>query len=110
MRALKGVHLRNILYLAREGWDRVSKMTDIKVFRIKGGYNKRRTPHVFSVEIRALNEQQALELAYSEIGSKHRVKRTAIKITSIEEITNPEEITDPIVQVFAERDDFEIRV
>jgi large subunit ribosomal protein LX len=39
---------------------------------------------------------------FSELGSKHRVKRRDIKIKKIDEI-KPDEITDPIVKHLLER-------
>ena len=39
----------------------------------------------FSKEIVALKKEDALELVYSDLGSKHKVKRTQIKIEKIEE-------------------------
>ena len=64
----------------------------------------------FGKYVRALNVEDALELVYSIVGSKHRVKRNLIYIDSknIREITNPEEINDVVVKTFASEDDLAI--
>ncbi len=62
-------------------------MGEIKVFRIIGrlpmGLQKSR----FVKEVKALKPEHAIEKIYSELGSRHKVKRTGIEIISIEEIT-----------------------
>jgi len=70
----------------------------VKVFRVTGYYIKikKKIPVVF--ECRATSEENALEKAYSEIGSRHRVKRDRIFIEkdggineiSVEEAREPE--------------------
>ncbi|EHP86600.1 50S ribosomal protein L18Ae [Methanotorris formicicus] len=69
----------------------------IKVFRIKGEIVDKDEPMVFTKEYRALKEEDALELLYSEIGSKHGVRRRMIKVHEVEEISE-DEITDPILK------------
>lgn len=65
-------------------------MDEVKVFRIAGrfpmGFKKMR----FVKEIRALKPEHAIEKIYSELGSRHKLKRTMIKIELIEEITEPQ--------------------
>jgi len=74
-------------------------VAEVKVFRISGEIRKPQLlePMRFSVEIPALNAQQALERVYSEMGSRHRAKRFQIKILRVEEL-KPEEIRDPVVR------------
>ncbi|MGQ4891965.1 MAG: 50S ribosomal protein L18Ae [Candidatus Njordarchaeia archaeon] len=63
---------------------------EIKTYRIKAKYRiQRRTLHV-TKEVRAPNEEIALDKFFSEIGS-HGVKRTALTVYEIKEIP-PEEI------------------
>ncbi|MFX0170648.1 MAG: 50S ribosomal protein L18Ae [Candidatus Hodarchaeota archaeon] len=69
----------------------------VKIFRILGSFKQRREVTSFSKEICALNEEQAKEKLFSEFGSRNRLKRRQIRISSIDEIS-PKEITDPIIQ------------
>ncbi|AEH06084.1 50S ribosomal protein L18Ae [Methanothermococcus okinawensis] len=68
-----------------------------KIFKITGRILGKDEPMVFTKECRALKEEDALEYIYSDIGSKHNVKRTLIKIEEIKEISE-DEVTDPILQ------------
>jgi large subunit ribosomal protein LX len=69
----------------------------VKIFRILGSFKQRREVTSFSKEICALTEEQAKEKLFSEFGSRNRLKRGQIRISSIDEIS-PKEITDPIIQ------------
>jgi len=51
----------------------------------------------FKKEIVAIKPEHAVEKVYAELGSKHRVKRFHIKITSVEEIP-PQEIKNPLLK------------
>ncbi len=68
-----------------------------KIYRIKGEVLGKDEPMVFTKEYKVMKEEDAIEKIYLEIGSKHRVKRTLIKILSVEEIT-ADEVQDPILQ------------
>ncbi|HDZ36103.1 MAG TPA: 50S ribosomal protein L18a [Thermococcus sp.] len=70
---------------------------EVKVFRVKGVFERNGKKEKFTKEYRALKEEHVKELVYSEIGSKHRVPRSKIWVESIEEI-KPEEAEDPIVR------------
>ena len=72
-----------------------------KIFRIKGKVVGKEEPMVFTKEYKAMKEEDALELIYSDIGSKHHVKRSLIKIEEVKEISK-DEITDPILQKIVE--------
>ncbi len=58
----------------------------IKNFRIRGQFRQGVEWQIFTRELRALSEAQALERVYSEIGSKHKVKRNLIRISEITEL------------------------
>ncbi len=60
------------------------------MFRIKGSFRKNRKNMEFTKEIPAHSEDRAVEILYSELGSKHAVKRDLIEIKEVEEI-EPEE-------------------
>ena len=68
-----------------------------KIFRIKGKIVGKDEPMVFTKEYKAMKEEDAIEKIYSEIGSKHHVKRTSIKIVEVSEIS-VDEVQDPILQ------------
>lgn len=70
---------------------------EVKVYLIKGVFERNGKREEFRKEYRAVKKEDALELVYSEIGSKHRVKRNKIWIESVEEI-RPEEARDPVVK------------
>ncbi len=82
-------------------------MSSVKTFHIRGEFKKRKEKIPFGKYVRALNVEDALEVVYSVVGSKHRVKRNLIFIETkdIKEITNLEEIKDIIVKTFATEDD-----
>lgn len=70
----------------------------IKLYQVKGYFIKGKDKIPLTFECRALKETDALEKAYSEIGSRHRVKRdrifidkkTGIKTIPMEEGREPE--------------------
>jgi large subunit ribosomal protein LX len=74
---------------------------EVKVYRITGfmliGQDKYPQWVKFVKEIRALKPEHAIEKLYSELGSKHKVKRANIKIVDIVEI-KPEEAEDRLVR------------
>ena len=58
----------------------------MKVFKVTGEILKPNLKTSFKKEIVADKSEHAVEKVYAELGSKHRVKRHHIKITSVEEI------------------------
>jgi large subunit ribosomal protein LX len=74
---------------------------EVKVYRITGfmliGQDKYPQWVKFVKEIRALKPEHAIERLYSELGSKHKVKKANIKIVDIVEI-KPEEAEDRLVR------------
>ncbi len=72
-------------------------MFRMKVFRITGEIRKPNLRTPFSKEVLADKPEHAVEKAYAEIGSKHRVKRFYMKILKVEEVL-PEEIANPILK------------
>jgi large subunit ribosomal protein LX len=69
----------------------------VRIFRISGFFKQRRQTTSFSKELCAITEEQAKDKLYSEFGSRNRLKRGQIRITSVDEIS-PGDITDPFVQ------------
>lgn len=69
-------------------------MGEVKTYRIEGfmliSQDKLPRWAKFRKEIRALSPEHALEKLYSEMGSRHKVKRANIKIVDIKEIGSEE--------------------
>jgi large subunit ribosomal protein LX len=74
-------------------------MIRLKVYRVTGEVLKPNLKSSFRKEILAEKPEHAREKVYAELGSKHRVKRFHIKITSVEEVS-PENIENPMLKKF----------
>jgi large subunit ribosomal protein LX len=74
-------------------------MRKLKVFRVTGEIQKPNLKTSFRKEIVAAKPEHAVEKVYTEIGSKHRVKRFHIKIISVEEVP-PDKIENLILKNF----------
>lgn len=72
-------------------------MSEVKVFRVSGQIAKPNWKTNFQKEIRALKPEEAREVIYAELGSRHRAKRFQIKIADVQEV-NPEDIQDPVLR------------
>ncbi|MFB0544588.1 MAG: 50S ribosomal protein L18Ae [Asgard group archaeon] len=77
-------------------------MTDVKIFRIIGTYRDIRNgfTQAFKFELRALKEEEAKEKVYSELGSKHRIRRRFINIERVEVVEDSSEVENPMIQYF----------
>ncbi|MBT0159438.1 50S ribosomal protein L18a [Candidatus Bathyarchaeota archaeon A05DMB-2] len=69
----------------------------MKVFRVTGEISKPNLKTPFAKEVLTDKSEHAVEKAYAEIGSKHRVKRHHIKILKVEEVP-AEDIQNPILK------------
>jgi len=69
----------------------------MKVFRVTGEIRKPNLKTSFKKEVIALKPEHAIEKVYTELGSKHRVKRFHIKILNVEEI-QPQDIKNPTLK------------
>jgi len=69
----------------------------LKVFRVTGEIRKPNLKTPFKKEVLAEKPDHAVEKVYAEIGSKHRVKRSHMKIMKVEEVS-PEEIENPVLK------------
>lgn len=78
--------------------------SEVKTYRVNGvalfSPDKVRFWQKFSLEVRALSREEALEKVYSLMGSKHKLKRKHIKILDVVEIS-PEEAKKRIVKELA---------
>ncbi len=64
-----------------------------KIWLATGEYTKLRRRFTFTKELLAPKREHVEEKIYSELGSRHRVKRKYVKFTEIKEI-KPEEVTN----------------
>ncbi len=69
----------------------------MKVYRVTGEIRKPNLRTPFTKEVLADKPEHAVEKAYAEIGSRHRVKRFYMKILSVDEVS-PENIVNPILK------------
>ena len=64
----------------------------IKIYRLKGVFGQKGEKQPFTLDVRAAKPEEAKEKVYTDMGSKHKIKRFLIKISSVEEIS-PEDTT-----------------
>jgi large subunit ribosomal protein LX len=69
----------------------------MKAFKVTGEINKPELSTPFIKEVLADKSEHAVEKVYSEIGSKHRVKRCHIIIGDVKEVS-PDEIENPVLK------------
>ena len=67
---------------------------EVKIYRVEGRMRIGDAWQRFTLEYRALKPEHAIERAYAELGSRHKLKRPHIKIEKVYEIP-PEEVTKP---------------
>jgi len=72
-------------------------MSKVKVFRVMGEIRKPNLKTSFRKEVVAIKPEHAVEKVFTELGSKHRVKRFHIKITGVEEVPL-QEIENPLLK------------
>jgi len=67
---------------------------EVKTFRIRGialfSPDRTKDWQPFTIDVRAVKKEDAVEKVYSDLGSKHKLKRYHIKILEVKEIS-PEE-------------------
>ena len=61
-------------------------MGEVKTFKITGEVKKERTTIPFSVELRAMKQEDAIDRVYTDMGSRHKARRIEIKLKKIEEL------------------------
>ncbi len=64
---------------------------DVHIYRITGymliSHDRMPSWQKFSLEVRALKPEHAVEKVYSELGSRHKLRRKHIRITEVREIS-----------------------
>lgn len=63
------------------------KPEKMRKFTVSGKFMMGDTLQKFKKEVEALGEIRAQEKIYQDLGSKHRVKRSRVIITTVEEMT-----------------------
>ncbi len=74
----------------------IAKGESMKAFKVTGTFRNRPGMQAFSKEVAAKDKDAAVEVVMSVLGSKHRAKRTEVKVESVVEIKK-DDVTDPIV-------------
>jgi len=72
-------------------------MSEVKVFRVSGKISKPNFQTEFRKEVRALKPEDAVEKVFTELGSRHRVRRYQMTISKVEELS-PDEIEDVLLK------------
>lgn len=67
-------------------------MSEVKKFKISGEIRKAKSRVPFSVEYAALKKEHAMQRLYAEMGSRHRARRSEIRITEIKEVEATAEV------------------
>ncbi len=74
---------------------------EVKTFRVRGialfSPDRSRDWQPFTLDVRAVKPEDAVEKVYSDLGSKHKLKRYHIKIIEVKEIS-PEEAKSKYVR------------
>ncbi len=81
----------------------------VKNFRILFARKPLKNKKMFEIEIRAVSKEDALEEAYSLIGSKHRVPRILLVVRKVAEI-DMQELKSPILREIAGNDNLKLPV
>lgn len=69
-----------------------------KVYRVSGKFRDRKGVwRSFNIEVIAVNERDALERVYSRLGGNHKVPRSMIEISGVEEVS-PEGVSDRFIK------------
>jgi len=68
-----------------------------KIYRVKGKFALGEETQIFTKELKAVNKEDIFEKIYADFGSKHRIKKSMIKIEEIDEIS-PDEVIDPLIK------------
>jgi ribosomal protein L20A (L18A) len=70
---------------------------EVKTFRVEGILLKPLRKDKFTMDVRALSKETAVNKAKENFGSKHKLKTSMVRITNVKEI-KPEESKNRVVQ------------
>ncbi len=85
----------------------MTKDIQVKNYRITFLKKPLKTNIKYEVDVRATSQEDALQKAYSRIGSKHKAPRQLLEVKSIKEISDGE-IKDNILREIATDNDVKI--
>ncbi len=68
----------------------------MKAFKVTGSFRMGRSPSPFAKEVAAKDKKDAEEVIFSDLGSKHKVKRYDITIDKVTEL-KPDEVQDSTI-------------
>uniref|UniRef100_A0A7J3ZJ60 Large ribosomal subunit protein eL20 n=1 Tax=Fervidicoccus fontis TaxID=683846 RepID=A0A7J3ZJ60_9CREN len=78
-------------------------MVSVKLFRISGrmlvSHDRMPEWRKFTVELRAVSVKDALERVYSELGSRHKLRRKHIRVERIEELPPDEAVSRDLAEL-----------
>ncbi|HUT81640.1 MAG TPA: 50S ribosomal protein L18Ae [Candidatus Bathyarchaeia archaeon] len=83
------------------------KEVQVKNYRITFEKKPLTRKEKHEVDVRAVSEKDALEQAYSRIGSKHRIDRQHLEVIKIKEISDSE-LKNPILKEIASDENIKI--
>ncbi len=77
---------------------------NVKIYRVTGrmliSHDRLPTWQKFSIEVRAVKPEDAVEKVLSELGSRHKLRRRHIRIEEVKEISL-EEVKTPEIRALA---------
>jgi large subunit ribosomal protein LX len=85
----------------------MSKDIQVKNFRVTLVRKPEKINEKFEVDIRAVSKEDAIDMAFSRIGSKHRVPRKLLRVASVKEI-KLHDLKDSILKEIAANDKIKI--
>ncbi|HUU79627.1 MAG TPA: 50S ribosomal protein L18Ae [candidate division Zixibacteria bacterium] len=86
----------------------MSKNIQVKNYKITFAKKPLKTQK-YEIEIRAMTKEDALEQAYSLIGSKHRIQRLQLEVENVKEIPD-QKLKSPILRELALNDETKLPV
>ncbi|MGC9179925.1 MAG: 50S ribosomal protein L18Ae [Vulcanisaeta sp.] len=73
----------------------------IRIYKVVGRMRIGMQWQKFSLELIATKPSEAVEIAYSELGSRHKLKRSMIRIEDVKEISKNEIKRNDILQLLS---------
>ncbi|ADY01122.1 MAG: 50S ribosomal protein L18Ae [Vulcanisaeta sp.] len=73
----------------------------IRIYKVVGRMRIGMQWQKFSLELIATKPSEAVEIAYSELGSRHKLKRSMIRIEDVKEISKDEIKRNDILQLLS---------
>ena len=73
----------------------------VRIYRVTGRMRIGMQWQKFSLELLATKPSEAVEMAYSELGSRHKLKRSMIRIEEVREISKDEVKRTEVLQLLS---------